>query len=42
MGQLHFTNEILFKNFKHLEVQVVPEQKAAWYILIHFHDLVIH
>ena len=30
MGQLHFTNEILFKNFKHLEVQVVLEQKAAW------------
>lgn len=30
MNNLHYTNEIAFQNFQHLEVRVVPEQKAVW------------
>ena len=30
MGNIHFTNEVLFKNFKQLEVEVVSNQNAVW------------
>jgi len=30
MSNLHYANEVAFKNFQHLEVRVVAEQKAVW------------
>ena len=30
MSNLHYANEATFQNFQHLEVRVVPRQKAVW------------
>ena len=30
MSNLHYTNEVSFKNYQHLDVKIIPEQKAAW------------
>ena len=30
MSNLHYANEVALQNFQHLEVRVVPEQKAVW------------
>ena len=30
MTKLHYTNEVSLRNFQHLDVQLVPEQKAVW------------
>jgi DSF synthase len=30
MSNLHYANEASFNNFQHLEVKIVPEQKAVW------------
>lgn len=30
MSNLHYANEVAFKNFQHLEVRIDPEQKSVW------------